>query len=94
MLSLMATQRHTKKSIAVPFTAILTRSTRVSQKVWNTYFMFLSNNCPKQCLVRVASLDFFFFNRPDKNFIDWELELAYVCKAHCINSSVSCLVFI
>lgn len=60
MLSPMSTQRHTEKFVAVPFTAILTCSTCVSQKVWNTYLMFLSNNCLKQCLERFTSLEIFF----------------------------------
>lgn len=53
---------------------------------------FLLNNCPKQCLKRLKSLNF-FFKRPDKNCIVWKLELACVCKA-CVNGNISCMVFI
>lgn len=93
MLSVMTMQRHTEKFIAVPFTTILTCSTCICQKAWNTEFMFLSNNCLKQCLERFTGLEN-FFNRWHKNSIDWELQLAYICKAHCINVNISCMVFI
>lgn len=87
MFSLMATQRHSEQFIAVPSAAILTCSACVSQKAWNEYFMVLSNNCLEQPLERFTGLEI-FFDRPDKHFVDWELESARVRKAFCINGNV------
>lgn len=56
------------------------------------YFMFLSNNRLKQCLERFTGLETFFQYARQK-FVDWELELACVYKAHCINGNISCMVF-